>query len=364
MKLKGLRVDPGRLYGFFDGTAATVQGVVNDCANAGIDTIFVFAYSHAYGAFYRTTAAGAWVEGGYGSEDFLPRLIEAAAARGLKVVATFRMNRFDQMLASNAAWRCKLKSGKNYDTIFSAWHSGYRSYFQSILQDCVVRNPGLAGLEACEGAVALNLEGTLSTMPDWNQAAKNAFQSLYPGGTAGSPQWLDVRALGMTELHQILFNVAKQIPNGESYAVQDLPTVNESSTVLRSFLDYSRQCGYDYRGIANLRPTGMILEAIWQQRAADCPTSTVFTPAWTADAGAQFVSRLTATTDPKRIVHVELTPFSGWATGKYVAPTPIEFEQSLQHAYAAGDGVTIYDYTQVKQGGHFGILQQLFTNVP
>jgi uncharacterized lipoprotein YddW (UPF0748 family) len=115
-KIKGMRVDPGYLYGLAPDTTSTVQMVVDDAAAAGVNTIFLLTYSSVYGAYYKTNYSDTIVEGGYGAADFLGQLLPAAHGKGIKVIAWLPVNNFKNVWTANSGWRSK----KSCSTLF-AW---------------------------------------------------------------------------------------------------------------------------------------------------------------------------------------------------------------------------------------------------
>ena len=92
MKIKGLRVDPSFLYKGFSGaefgkgTDRAVEVLVEDSFNLGVNTIFVFAHSAdptAGGAMWATGDPQFVSENGHGVGNFLPKLVDKAAERGI-----------------------------------------------------------------------------------------------------------------------------------------------------------------------------------------------------------------------------------------------------------------------------------------
>lgn len=357
MAIRGMRVDPGQCYGMYDGTAATAKGIVRECHDMGVDALFVIPYSYEFGAFYPAHAPHTWVEPGFGRDDFMSRLMDAAQAVEMRVIGSFWLNRYNPARTHNASliqtfasWGAKRQDGQPYQTANSAWSPGFRAWFREMLSEFIDLVPGLNGLEAWEGVVAFSGE-TGPGAPDFAQGSRQAFAARHPGQPMTGDVWQDHLAEGMTGLHRILFRTAHEIAGGRSFFVQDLAWDFNHNTLMQ-FRDYARFCGTDFRALS--APTADpadradfgILEAIWQQRATDFP-GRGFDPDWTGTAVREFASRLATLGGAKPMGHVEVTPAPvGHPT---VIPTPGQLETALRHAFTGTSGATVYDFTQVRK---------------
>lgn len=353
MKIKGLRVDPSFLYKAFSGsefgkgTDRAVEVVVEDCFNLGVNTIFVFAHSAhptAGGAMWDTGDPQFATENGHGVGDFLPKLVDKAAERGIGVVASFWMTNYPRRSAVRERWRAKTRAGNDYRPFgekfgrLSAHEPEFGDWFDALLENCVRNTPGLRGLEALEGAVAVGGETGLG-MPDYRLTVPKPRKK-----DPEDPAWLRARAEAMTRLHGRLFSVASR--HGlESFYVQDLGARGIEGA-LAPFEDYAALTGFDWPGIAAQGADFANLSAIWQQRYAEAPGAG-FSPAWTAKAVAHFRDRFAQVNTTKVLAHVEITPWP--PENPVIRPTTVQFRDALQGALDAGEGTTIYEYAMARR---------------
>lgn len=342
-KIKAMRVDPSYLYGMAASAQAAAQLVVTDAVAMGVNTLFMLSYT-SYGAFYKTSYQYTAVETGFGAEDMLGNLITAAHAKGIKVVAWLPVNDFKQAATAQAAWRAKTKKGKNYSPssgtyILSAWHPGFRAWYQGFLTDLLTNYPTLDGIEAGEGQVDYNWDMTT----DYNATATQLYQAAYPKGTLGDANWVAFRTLGMTGLHQILGTVAHKFGK-KAYVVQTWSPYDDGTGNLMTSADIASGSGFDFAGIMNLpapgRPDVMTAELIYQQWLAGSSDTAPFTPAWTVQATKQFIAQVPAGVTP--LVHVEISDFGDGPI------TPANFETALGDGYAGcPGGADFYDFYQI-----------------
>jgi hypothetical protein len=357
-EIKSIRVDEGYFYDLFPGqSAATIANTVTqDALNSGVNTLFVYAYNDTYGAFYPTTYPNTVVEGGYGQQNVFNELVNAAHARGIRVIAVLPINNFLHVWNNNPSWRSKRRDGSDYTAYgthnLSAWHDDYRNWYKGFLQDFFARNPNVDGIEAVEGMIDFNWDKT----SDYNTIANQKFYSAYPTGVLGDANWLQHRALGLTTLHGIFSETAHAY--GKPAMVVQTWTAGSTGALLSS-ASIRDGCGFDFDGIMNLplsqRPDYLQAELMWQQWKAEYGTS-VFTPEWTQTAGQSFVTKVAGRLQP--VVHIEISNFSGSAAN--ITPTLDEFRRSLTSARAVGMGVDIYDYYQLKTRGALTILRDVF----
>ena len=260
-KYSALRLDIGRLYDVvpdsipnepeeYKVTRAANQ-VVEDTIRAGFNAIFVIAYSPTYGAYYRTEYRHSETETGFGSLNILNVLIDAAhkSTPPLEVIASFHVNNFKSVYCEQPEWREKKDDGTDYQhprgTPLSPYHPEYREWFKGLLQDFLTIHPQIDGLEAFEGYV--DYEGGVDA--DFNTAAIEDFRLKYGGNEPlKGEKWREHRAQGLTELHRILFEVAKQ-NHKKSFAVQTW-TANAYGE-LWSAKKIRDAFGFDFLEIAN-----------------------------------------------------------------------------------------------------------------
>jgi uncharacterized lipoprotein YddW (UPF0748 family) len=147
--VRGLRVEPGYFYNEPEanaGMSALISVIVKDSAAAGFNTLFVFSYAPEYGAFYKTSYPSASVENGYGQQDLLPALTEAAHAAGLKVIAGVPVNNFKQVWLENPSWRIKKKDGSDYlpdkeSFLLSPANKEFQQWYSGFVADLIQHNP-------------------------------------------------------------------------------------------------------------------------------------------------------------------------------------------------------------------------------
>lgn len=365
MKLKGLRVDPGLLTQQYPAASAGAAAVVTDCKRYGVTTIFVFAFSPVYGRYYYSTLAGTWAGTTYGTsapQSFLTEIISLAHAVGIKVVATFPLNLYQNIATRNPSWQTIRQNGQPYTMKYgasivnplSAWHPGFRTWFTNLIEDFLSRHPDVDGIEACEGNVANSFESGADA-PDYNATAIQIFSESHPGATVGGSTWVQFRADGMTGLHQIMFDAARNARELPTYIVNSLACNYQTSTLM-SLAGYAAGCGFDWAAVAKIGFNNFIQETNWQQaevngQESGLPAGT-FSPDWTANAINQFAQRLPAHL-PVKMAHVEVTTFSGKTKAGIpfsIAPSVPQFKTALTEALAGSQGVTVYSYSLLKNG--------------
>lgn len=348
-KTKGIRLDPGYLYDDYPGQTASyiATKVVAEVLKAGFNTIYLFAYSPTYGAFYTTSYTMTAVEGDLGAANFTALLIAAASASGIKVIAGFPVNNFKQVWDAQSAWRVKKKSGVDYINAdyypLSSHHISYQNWYTGLLNDFMTRNPTVYGLESVEGMVDLFWDGSV----DYNSVAQSAYFAKYPTGTLGDANWKLFRSAAMSNMHSLLCTAAHA--KGKKAHVVNTWTASSNGSLYNSS-DISAGMGFDFDGVMNLaapgKPDAMIAELMWQQWAAEYGT-TVFTPSWTTTAATAFKAKVASRTEAQ--IHIEISPFSGSA--KSVTPTVSEFNASLSAAIATGLSYDIYDFHLLRTRG-------------
>lgn len=357
-QIRSIRVDPGYLYDTHSGQTASnmAVNVVRDLKYMGINTVFLYAYNHVYGAWYPTTYAHTAVEPDLGRNNIFGAITKEAKAQGLKVVAIMPVNNFKHVWLAQPSWRSKKQDGSDYKPdsnsyMMSAWHDSYKSWFRGLLRDFLAKNPNVDGIEAVEGQVV-----TWGSAADYNPVATQKFKSTYPGYALGGTTWKKHRARGLTLLHAALAEEA-HAKYKKAFVVQTWSAKPDGS--LMASYDIRQGCGFDFDGIMNLtgtsKPDYMQAELMWQQWKAEYGSS-VFTPTWTETAGKKFVSNVAGRVKP--IVHIEISNFSGSAG--YTSPTISQFQQNVQAAENVGVAVDIYDYNQIKTRNAMDSVRSVF----
>jgi hypothetical protein len=358
-KVRGLRVDPGQLYGLPGFKPEMIaRTLVDDVVACRANTLLIFADSPTFGAFYKTTYPDAEVEKGLGGLDFLRQVLNRAHPKGLRVVASLPVNNFKSVWANHTAWRSKTREGKDYkpdgDSFFlSAWSAGFRDWLKGFADDLLRRYPDLDGIEAVEGLVDKRWDG----QPDFNPEAVGKFKAFYPSESPGGSRWRQFRAAGMTDLHEILATAA-HARRKTAHVVQTLAARPDGS--LFEFREIRDGAGFDFDGVSGLagagRPDDLAAELIWQQWLAEYKQPAIFTPDWTGAAAREFARRVGGRLTP--IVHVEVTSFPpGHPT---VVPSGDQFERTVRLALGAPGGVTVYEYTLIKKRGLLDRLKGAF----
>ena len=360
--VRGLRFDPGYVYDDPQLAGKSIQQIAATAAqnvkNAGFNTIFLFAYSPYYGAFYKTTYSMTNVEGGLGTGNFTTALINEAHARGIKVIADLPMNNFYKVWSAKPDWRMKNKSGGNYRPysdlyLLSIFHPEFKAWYTGFINDFLAKHPNIDGIEAFEPQLDFNWNNGA----DYNPAANAKFKSLYPSGTLGSAQWDTVQANEVISHLGNFFGLAKA-KGKEAHVVQTWTA--QSNGTLMSAATLTKAIAFNFLGFnalpINQRPTYIQGEFMWAQWASEYG-GTVFNPDWIKSAATSFLSQMNTLSQPA-IVHTELSEFSGgYGT---VRPTSTQFLKELQTLRAMNVNFDVYDYSQVSEMNLWsGIAQAL-----
>jgi hypothetical protein len=362
-KTRGIRIDPGYFYDSHPGQTPSqiAISVISAVKNAKADIIYLYAYNATYGAYYPTTYSNTIVEPDLGALNIFNAVVTQAKFYGLKVVAVVPLNNFKHVWTNNSSWRVKQASNVDYvpnaDTyLLSASVTAYKNWYVGFINDLITRNPNIDWVEAVEPNLDLGWTG----VPDQNNAALTLFNTQYPGSAVGSANWLNFRAQELVNLIA-LFNQTVHAKNKESCVVQTWTCVSAGTLMAAS--DVKNGSGFDFVGVSTLTGTSktdhLIAEFIWQQWKSEYGTS-VFTPEWISTIGASYVSTLQAAGNKSDlIVHVEISPF----TGAYntTTPTKSEFSRTMVATKTLTNGVSVYDYDQIRVQSAFTELSQWST---
>ena len=116
--------------------------------------------------------------------------------------------------------------------------------------------------------------------------------------------------------------------------------------------------GFDFVGTTTLAGSSktdhFVSEFIWQQWFSEYAT-VVFNPEWITNVASQYTNTLRAagsTTD--LIVHVEISTFTG--AKNTTSPTILEFGRTLAATATLANGVSVYDYNQIRTQSAFSQL--------
>ena len=173
----------------------------------------------------------------------------------------------------------------------------------------------------------------------------------------GSQSWRNFRAQEFLNL-VALFNQTVHARNKKSGLAQSW-TINSNGTLMNNSI-MKDNAGFDFIGVATLSGTQktdhLVGEFIWQQWLAEY-NNAVFNPEWISSIGAAFESMLRAAgSSSDLIVHVEITPFSG--PQGTVTPTNSEFGRTMTATTTLTNGVSVYDYNQIRTRAAFWELSQ------
>lgn len=347
--VRGLRFDPGYVYDDAAFSGKSVQQIAAIAAqnvkNAGFNTIFLFAYSPYYGAYYSTNYSMTNMEGTLGKGNFTTQLINEAHARGIKVIADLPTNNFYKVWQAMPAWRMKKKSGLDYRPYsdlypLSIFHNDFKNWYTGFVKDFLAKHPNIDGLEAFEPTLDYNWNNAA----DYNPSANAKFFSIYSAGTLGSANWETVQSNELTLFLGNFFSLAKA--NGKEAHVVQTWTANSNGSLMASST-LTKGMGFNFTQMGSLpesqRPTYVQGEFMWAQWSSEYGTS-VFNPDWIKSAATNFVNLMGT---QKTIVHTELSEFSGsYGT---VRPTSAQFLQELKTLRAMNVNFDVYDYAQVTE---------------
>lgn len=354
-RVNGMRIDISYVYKMYPkkSMADVISEVITNSKKGSINTLFIYAFSSVYGAYYQTNYKFASVEKGFGIQNILKELTTAAKKNGIRVVAVVPINSFKEAWVKNPEWRVKDKKGRDYrpgKDIYpvSLWHPEFRKWVQGLYEDLLYRNPELDGLEALEPSVDYNW----NKQADYNEVATQTFKSYYPDSPLGGNDWLFFRARGLTEVIAIM-NASAHAAGKKSYVVHTWPA--KSNGKLFTGSEIKEMTGLDIRGILTLEGASkldyLVTELIWQQWAAEYGKKK-FTAKWPQKAAKEVIEFVNHRSGV--MIHVEPTPFKG-KKGE-VVPTLKEFAETLTSLRDLNVGVGVYDYNQIVKLNAWSIL--------
>jgi len=237
--------------------------------------------------------------------------------------------------------------------LLSASSTEFKNWYVGFINDLIAHNPSVDQVEAVEPTLDYFWTG----VPDQNPSALTAFNAQYTGSAVGSTNWLNFRAKEFLNLIA-LFNQTVHAKGKESCLVQTW-TINSDGTLVSSQI-IKDSTGFDWGGVSTLAATSktdhLVSEFIWQQWFSEYATA-VFTPEWINTIATSYTNTLRSagsTTD--LIVHVEISTFSG--AKNTTTPTNSEFGRTMTATASLANGVSVYDYNQIKTRAAFTELSQ------
>lgn len=354
-KVNGMRIDISYVYKLYPSKKIkeVVNEIIDNSKKGSINTLFIYAFSSVYGAFYLTDYKFSSVEQGYGIHNIFKEITVAAKKNGIRVVAVVPINNFKEAWEKNPEWRAKTKKGEDYlpgknNYPLSLWHPEFRKWVQGLYEDLLYRNPDIDGLEALEPSVDINWD----MQSDFNPVATQHFRQIYPLGRLGDSDWLFFRARGLTEVIAIM-NASAHHAGKKSYLVHTWPA--KANGNLFSGAEIKQNTGLDLKGVLTLKGLSkldyLVTELIWQQWASEYGPKK-FTEQWPKKAAKEVISFVNHRSGV--MIHVEPTPFDG-KRGQ-VAPSLKEFSETLMSLRDLNVGVGVYDYNQIVKLNAWSIL--------
>lgn len=356
---RSLRVDAGYFYNSHPGKSASAiaKDVMNTLKNSGVTTVYIYAYSSVYGAFYPTNYPDTTVESGYGVQDIFGHLATEAKNLGLKSIAILPLNDFKTAWQNHSSWRMKQTAGADYKPhpdlyLVSPSSNEFKSWYAGFVLDLLERYPTIDGVEVAEPIVDYGWTG----VSDQNPEALTAFSQQYPSAAIGSDDWFDFRSRELTKLISIFNNVVHSYRGKETHLVHTW--VANPDGHLMNPEEIRRGNGFDFISVSKLsgefKTDVLNSEFIWQQWAGEYGTS-VFNPEWITSVGEEFKSTMKlAEAQSELQIHVEITPFQG--TSQTVNPSLSEFGRTLNAAKKLNLGISVYDYNQIRSVNGFSAL--------
>lgn len=346
-----VRFDPGYYYNTGLPVDMLVQRLVTHWENQGVNTVYYYAYSFAYGARYRTRYPFTNQED-FGRLDLLRRIIDAAHRRNMKVVAWLYVLRHKGAWEARPDWRSLTADGQPYvqgfDRYFLSPHNPEAvQWWLGFVEDLLRSAPGLDGVDFAEPVV--NWWGNLA---DHSPAARAAFQRAYPEAKIGSDAWRRFRADALSDVLEASVEVARRYRK-DAHITMTLPARSDGSLMAPAVL--AQYTGFDLDRLlrSQARPDYLNVELIYQQWIAEHQAPEVFTPEWTAAAAA--AARRLIGGRARLIVHVELTEFGG------VLPSMSQFARTLRALRREGfSAIDLYATHLIDSSGAWDVVRQAF----
>ncbi len=349
--VRAVRFDPGYYYGTGLPVDTLVERLITHWHAQGVNTIYYYAYSFAYGARYQTRYPFTQQED-FGRLDLLGRLIDAAHPRGMKVVAWIYVLRHKGAWDARPDWRSVRDDGRPYadgfdEYFLSPHHPEAVRWWLGFVEDLLRRYPELDGIDLAEPVV--NWWGNLA---DYSPAAQAAFRQAYPQATIGGEVWQRFRAEAESRVVEASTQLARRYGKAV-HVTMTLPARADGSLMAPPVL--ARYTGFDLDRILRgpARPDYVNVELIFQQWVAEHRAPEVFTPEWTASAAA--AARALVAGRAELIVHLELSAFGG------IAPSIPQLARALRAVRSAGiDAIDLYATHLIDAVGAWDVVRQAF----
>ena len=308
LAVRAASFDPADYLARYPDARDLARALTERCAANGVNTLYVNAYNVQYGANYRT-AYRHNSESDYGRQDLLGRLLEAAHARRIQVVAAIYDHQHRGAWEAQPSWRAKTRSGSDYNPprvdiqyFLSVGNPSARAWWAGFLEDLLRRYPALDGIELREPIV--NWWGVSA---DYNPALTREFLAAHPGSTLGGETWIAFRRQSLTRFLRQEIRIVHR-----AHRFVHVTTVADAygSGRLMSAEDEAHETGFDLDALLSGadRPDAVKVEIIWQQWARSYDY-VVFTPRWTGQATREFLRQVHGRAPV--VVHVELTEWPG-----------------------------------------------------
>lgn len=299
-------VDPADYLTTTPDASVLAERLAAKFAANGVNTIYLSAYNVEYGAEYKTTYLYNR-ESEYGRQDLLGKLVTAAHARGIKVIAAFYDHQHRGAWEARPDWREKTASGGDYNPpatdiqyYLSPGNPQAATWWRGLLLDLLHRYPDVDGVELREPIV--NWWGTSA---DYNASVTRAFWAAHPSAALGDETWRRFRQAVLTRF--LKAEIALVHRAGRVVHVTTVADAYGAGQLLSADSE-ARETGFDLGALLNgpVRPDAVKVELIWQQWAR-LYGRIAFTPAWTRVAALAFAREVRGRAPI--VVHVELTDF-------------------------------------------------------
>ncbi|MDR5683623.1 MAG: hypothetical protein QN163_06330 [Armatimonadota bacterium] len=323
--VRAIRFDPGYYYNTGLSADVLAARLVNHWADHGVNLVYFYAYSFAYGARYPTRYLYNAQED-FGRLNLLQRIVSEAHRRGIRVIAWVYVLRHKGAWEARPSWRSLTADGTPYREGFDQYflsphHPEAVTWWLGFLEDLLRAVPDLDGVDLAEPVV--NWWGDTA---DHSLAATYAFHRVHPRVRVGGQEWLLFRADALRVVLERSTELARRY--GKEVHVTTVMTPEPNGTLISS--DAQRDAtGFDLDGLLSgrFRPDVVNVELIFQQWASLYRNPGVFTPEWTARAARAADRKVRGRA--RLVIHVELSSFG---TASPTVPDLSRVLTSLQRA--------------------------------
>lgn len=348
--MRCMRVDLGLFSPAYDNASANailqLAGlIVTNAKNWGIDTIYAKAFHENLGSYWNSSSISdpPYINNAsMGNQDLLKVLVQAAHGRGVKVIAWCQhVNEIRAAWDAEPLWREKTFGGSDYVVNpgtdgarypLTVFNPAVTNWIGKVVRE--ILGTGVDGVDIAECDFASD-SGYDVTFDAFAVAA-------YGSVTPGSPAWHAVR-IGVltTNLYQMVGGIC--FTSNREYHVTYTWSAEQDGS-LKAAENVAINTGFSFDQVLDLplarRPDFIVAELPWQQwRDYYSGSGSVFSPAWTATAAADFLGRVAGRS--KAVVHVEAGGMP------LTTPTRIDFAKSLEKAVVTARRADFYDYSKV-----------------